>query len=77
MATLKGGMTQFEVMSKADVDAIRSVSKSKDNGPWVTNYPEMARKTVLRRLVKYLPMAIELPQEDDFESIKEVHDVQD
>lgn len=51
---------QVDVMSKADVDAIRRRSKAADNGPWVTDYDEMARKTVVRRLFKYLPVSVEL-----------------
>jgi recombination protein RecT len=48
-----------EVMTRAEVDAIRSRSRAKDSGPWVTDYTEMARKTVLRRLAKRLPLAWE------------------
>lgn len=52
-----GGAPQFEVMSKSQVDKIRERSKSKDSGPWVTDYEAMALKTVIRRLVKYLPLS--------------------
>lgn len=48
--------TQFEVMDMDEIEAIRSRSKAKDNGPWVTDYDEMAKKTVVRRLCKYLPL---------------------
>lgn len=47
-------------MSKADVDKVRATSKASGNGPWVTHYEEMAKKTVIRRLFKYLPVSIEL-----------------
>ncbi len=60
LAELKDGSIQVEVMSKADIDAIKARSKAKDNGPWVTDYAEMARKTVVRRLIKYLPLSVEL-----------------
>ena len=59
VARLKGGMTQFEVMTRAEVDAIRRRSRSGNSGPWVTDYDEMARKTVVRRLCKYLPISNE------------------
>lgn len=59
VAKLRGGGTQFEVMTRDQVDAIRGRSKSGRSGPWSTDYDEMARKTVVRRLVKYLPIAIE------------------
>ncbi len=60
VAHLKDGGKQFEVMSHRDVEAIRSRSKAKDSGPWVTDYEAMAKKSVLRRLFKLLPVSIEL-----------------
>lgn len=68
IARLTSGETVTEVMSKAEVDKIRARSKSRDNGPWVSDYDEMARKTVVRRLFKYLPVSIEVQSavnEDD------------
>lgn len=59
-AQTSDGGRYCEVMSLSDVDAIRGRSKSKDDGPWVTDYNEMGRKTVLRRLCKYLPISIEI-----------------
>jgi recombination protein RecT len=60
VAKLKDGGHQFDVMSRQEVEVIRSTSKSKDNGPWVTNYDEMAKKTILRRLFKWLPCSVEM-----------------
>ncbi len=60
VAKLVDGGEQFEVMSRAEIDAIRGRSKASGSGPWVTDYGEMARKTVVRRLVKYLPISVEL-----------------
>lgn len=60
IARLKDGTIQREVMTRAQVDRVRAVSKSKDNGPWVAWFEEMARKTVTRRLSKYLPMSTEI-----------------
>lgn len=60
VANLKDGGTQFELMTRAQIDGIKSRSKSKDNGPWVTDYEEMARKTVVKRLFKYLPVSVEM-----------------
>lgn len=62
IAWLKDGGKQVEVMPKHEVDAIRRRSKASDSGPWVTDYEEMARKTVVRRLAKYLPKSIEMSQ---------------
>ena len=50
----------FDVMSIAEVEAIRKRSASRDSGPWITDYEAMCKKTVIRRLCKYLPKSIEL-----------------
>ena len=60
VAKLVDGGEQFEVMSRAEIDAIRKRSKASGSGPWVTDFGEMARKTVVRRLFKYLPVSIEM-----------------
>lgn len=62
-AELKDGGIVFEVMTTEDVNRIRDRSdayKAFKNGkikstPWSTDWSEMARKTVFRRLSKYLP----------------------
>lgn len=67
----KDGSYQFDVMTRAEIDRIRSRSMAKDNGPWVTDFDEMSKKTVLRRLSKLLPMtpeaAIAIHQSDEGE----------
>lgn len=59
IAKYKDGDLDFEYMSKAQVDAIRKRSKSANSGPWVTDYEEMALKTVIRRHCKRLPLSEE------------------
>ncbi|MDZ7711728.1 MAG: recombinase RecT [Rhodovibrio sp.] len=62
IAKLKDGSTMREIMGRDEIERVRSVSKSKDNpaGPWMNWFGEMARKTVLRRLSKRLPMSTDL-----------------
>lgn len=62
-AVLKDGTQLLEVMSLEDIDRVRNVSRSKDKGPWVDWWGEMARKTVMRRLSKRLPMSTDLEDE--------------
>ena len=62
IAKFKGGGYQLEVMSIQEVNKIRARSKSQDNGPWVTDFEEMAKKTVIRRIFKYLPIATDVAQ---------------
>lgn len=56
----KDGLDDFEYMSKGEIESIRTRSKSPTKGPWVTDWPEMAKKTVMRRLSKRLPMSSDL-----------------
>jgi len=60
IARLSDGSVQTEVMTIDEIEAIRKRSKAANNGPWVTDYAEMCRKTVLRRLCKYIPSSPEL-----------------
>ena len=59
VAKLKGGGVQFEVMSRAEIEKVRTSSKAGNSGPWSSHWEEMAKKTVIRRLFKYLPVSIE------------------
>lgn len=56
IAKYKTGEFHFEVMHKDEIEAIRRRSRAGNDGPWITDYDEMARKTVIRRLCKFLPM---------------------
>jgi recombination protein RecT len=58
----KDGSEKSEVMTKEEVDAIRGRSRAGNSGPWVSDYNEMAKKTVFRRLSKWLPLS---PEERD------------
>lgn len=60
VAHFKDGGHHFEWMSLAEVEKIRSRSKAANSGPWVTDYEQMVRKTLIRRMANYLPMSIEL-----------------
>lgn len=60
IAVMKDGRKQFTKMSKAEVDAIRARSMSGKNGPWVTDYPRMAVKSVLKNLSTQLPLSPDL-----------------
>ncbi|MGN6347066.1 MAG: recombination protein RecT [Candidatus Nitrosocosmicus sp.] len=74
IAKLDKGSYQFGVMFKNEIDKIKARSKSSqsDYSPWTTDYEEMAKKTVIRRLFKYLPISIELYENLIKEEIKEI-----
>ena len=60
VAKLKDGSKVSEIMSIKQVEEVRAASRAANSGPWVTWWGEMARKTVLRRLSKRLPMSTDL-----------------
>lgn len=73
VAKLKDGGVQFEYLTLAEVNRIRDGSQGykaaietgrrynkPPKHPWIEHWEEMARKTAIRRLCKYLPMSIEL-----------------
>lgn len=59
IARLKDGGHAFEFMPIDEIEGIRKRSKAAQDGPWVTDWSEMARKTVIRRLAKFLPLSAE------------------
>ena len=54
----------YEVLLRGDIDRYRGYSASK-SGPWSTHYAQMAEKTVLRRLLRRLPMPAGFGAADD------------
>jgi len=66
VAELKDGGVQLQVMTKAQIEKVRKCSKSgnddkgKPKGIWKQWYDEMAVKTVLRKLCKFLPSSTDL-----------------
>ena len=60
VAKLVGGGYAFEFMSDSEVRLIMANTQSKGKyGPWKDHYTEMGRKTVIRRLSKFLPLSVE------------------
>jgi recombination protein RecT len=60
MVTMKDGTTQAAVMTRDEIEAIRKRSMAGGDGPWVTDWNEMAKKTVFRRLCKWLTLSPEI-----------------
>ncbi|WP_263082111.1 recombinase RecT [Endozoicomonas sp. Mp262] len=56
LAKLTSGEYYMEWMPLQKIEEIRTRSKSSNDGPWQTDYEEMAKKTVVRRMFKYLPV---------------------
>jgi recombination protein RecT len=68
VAKMKDGGTVVEIMNKEQLDKVRRVSRSgndKDGSPkgiWKQWPEEMAKKSVLRRIAKYLPSSADVDQ---------------
>lgn len=60
VAVLNDGSPHFEWLWDEEIEAVKRQSKAANFGPWKTHEDEMVRKTAIRRLVKYLPLSVEL-----------------
>lgn len=76
VAKLVGGGYAFEWMSLEQILTVRDGSqgwqqavkfKAQDKHPWTVHLIEMGRKTVIRRLAKYLPLSIEFQRAVDLD----------
>ena len=78
VAKLKDGGSSFIVMSREEMEQYRDkYSKAKSYGPWKDEFDAMARKTVLRQLIKYLPISVEhLSNFDEREGGEIIQEVQ-
>lgn len=58
-ATAPNMTPRVAILNREQVDAYRKRSPASKSGPWVTDYDAMALKTVVRRIVRWLPMDTE------------------
>lgn len=89
VCVFKDGTSQFDVMTRKKVEAHRDrYSKSAEGDAWKDAFEEMAKKTIVRRLIKMLPISIEepgmfndapaaAPQVHDPEKIRELQNAPD
>lgn len=56
VVTMKDGTKKTEVMTFDEIEAIRNRSRAGNAGPWVSDWNEMAKKTVFRRASKWIPL---------------------
>lgn len=64
IAKLQNGDPIITVMSPAEVEKyrLRSANTSDQSNPWITDFDAMACKTVIRRMVPWLPLSVEAAQ---------------
>lgn len=56
----KDGGEKSEVMTRDEIEAIRKRSRAGQSGPWVTDWNEMAKKTVFHRASKWVTLSPEI-----------------
>lgn len=76
VAHFMNGGYHFEYLPVVEIEKRRKRSKAANNGPWVTDYEEMAKKTVVRFAFDYLPVSTELltAVHQDETTTKEIHE---
>lgn len=84
MARTKDGHSSFCVMTKEEIEKVRLGSPGRSSEPWTKWYDEMAKKTVFKRLCKWLTLSPELrdaveaddasPEEERFKAARPVFD---
>lgn len=79
VAHFKDGGYQMEFMPKAEIEKRRNSSPGARSkySPWNNYYEEMANKTVIRHMWKYLPISVEVQQQVEYDggtarSIKDI-----
>ena len=60
VAVLKDDARAFEYMTKEEIETHgKKFSKTYGNGPWKTDFEAMAHKTVVKKMLKWLPLSVE------------------
>lgn len=60
VAVLKDDARAFEYMTKEEIEAHgKKFSKTYGNGPWKSDFEAMAHKTVVKKMLKWLPVSVE------------------
>lgn len=73
VAILKDGAKAFEYMTKEEIEThAKKFSKTFGNGPWKTDFEAMSHKTVVKKMLKWLPLSVEFLEniEKDDKSFK-------
>lgn len=76
LAEFKDGLHQVEFLTKGDIAKIRATSTSK-GGPWEQWDDQMARKSAIRRLFKFMPSTPETEKAERLALRTEVADLAD
>ena len=67
LVRMKDGTEICAVMSIKEIELVRKRSKAANSGPWVTDFDEMAKKTVFHRVSKWLVLSPELRRAEELD----------
>ena len=79
VAKLKNGVCSFEYRTIEQIkEHAKRYSKAK-TGPWIDNFDEMGKKTLIKMTLKYMPLSVEMQKAlDSDESVKTIdHNTED
>ncbi len=68
VATLTDGITVHEYAPRGDVDKIRARSAAGNRGPWKTDYCAMGKKTMIKRVLKWLDLSPDLAMAIEYDN---------
>ena len=76
IVALKDGASKTEILPRDEVESIRNRSRAGNNGPWKTDWNEMAKKTAFRRVSKWIPLSADvrdaMERDDDRLQLNEI-----
>ena len=72
VATMAGGGTVHEWATAGDVNKIRDRSKAGAKGPWGSDYVAMGKKTMIKRVLKWLDLSPDLALAIEYDNRGEV-----
>lgn len=83
VAILKDDTIAFEFMTKQEIETHgKKFSKTFGNGPWKSDFEAMAHKTVVKKMLKWLPLSVEFLEnvnkdEKTFVADKDIKDIKE
>lgn len=58
VVTMKNSYKQFDFMTAHEIQHVRHITRTMNSTAWINYFDEMAKKTVIRRLLKLVPSSI-------------------
>lgn len=72
----RNGQVYVAVLDRAEIEHVRGHSPTKDSGPWVSDWGEMAKKSAVRRLCKKIPLSPEIQRAVALDDVVELSEAE-